>query len=139
MDWDKLRIFHAVSEAGSFTHAGDRLNLIQSSVSRQISRLEEERGVPLFHRHARGLKLTEQIDRAVSSTLTRTIYTSGTTLMPLFALIFFGGSTLFWFAIALALGVVIGSWSSIALAPSLLSLSQDNEMALLIDNSNKDI
>ena len=60
MDWDKLRIFHAVSEAGSFTHAGDRLNLTQSSVSRQISGLETELGVPLFHRHARGLKLTEQ-------------------------------------------------------------------------------
>ena len=60
MDWDKLRIFHAVAEAGSFTHAGERLNLTQSSVSRQISGLEEDLGVPLFHRHARGLKLTEQ-------------------------------------------------------------------------------
>ena len=66
--------------------------------------------------------LTVQVDRAVSATLTRTLYTSGTTLLPLLALIFFGGSTLFWFAIALALGVVVGSWSSIALAPSLLSL-----------------
>ena len=68
------------------------------------------------------LPLTVQVDRAVSATLTRTLYTSGTTLLPLLALIFFGGSTLLWFAIALALGVVVGSWSSIALAPSLLSL-----------------
>ena len=60
MDWDKLRIFHAVAEAGSFTHAGDRLNLSQSAVSRQISSLEESLGVTLFHRHARGLLLTEQ-------------------------------------------------------------------------------
>ncbi len=60
MDWDKLRIFHTVSEAGSFTHAGRRLHLSQSSISRQISALEENLGVPLFHRHARGLKLTEQ-------------------------------------------------------------------------------
>jgi DNA-binding transcriptional LysR family regulator len=60
MDWDKLRIFHAVAEAGSFTHAGDSLNLSQSAVSRQISTLEESLGVPLFHRHARGLMLTEQ-------------------------------------------------------------------------------
>jgi len=59
MDWDKLRIFHAVAEAGSFTHAGDRLNLTQSSVSRQIGALEADIGVPLFHRHARGLNLTE--------------------------------------------------------------------------------
>jgi len=60
MDWDKLRIFHAVAEAGSFTHAGEALNLSQSAVSRQISSLEESLGVPLFHRHARGLLLTEQ-------------------------------------------------------------------------------
>ncbi|UNC16008.1 LysR family transcriptional regulator [Acidiphilium multivorum] len=60
MDWDKLRVFHAVAEAGSFTHAGDVLNLSQSAVSRQISALEEALAVPLFHRHARGLILTEQ-------------------------------------------------------------------------------
>lgn len=60
MDWDKLRIFHAVTEAGSFTHAGERLNLSQSAVSRQISALEANLKVSLFHRHARGLKPTEQ-------------------------------------------------------------------------------
>lgn len=60
MDWDKLRVFHAVAEAGSFTHAGDTLNLSQSAVSRQVSSLEESLQVPLFHRHARGLMLTEQ-------------------------------------------------------------------------------
>jgi DNA-binding transcriptional LysR family regulator len=60
MDWDKLRIFHAVAEAGSFTRAGDRLNLTQSSVSRQISGLEHSIGAKLFRRHARGLQLTEQ-------------------------------------------------------------------------------
>lgn len=62
MDWDKLRVFHAVAEAGSFTHAGDTLNLSQSAVSRQISALEDALQVPLFHRHARGLILTEQGD-----------------------------------------------------------------------------
>ena len=60
MDWDKLRVFHAVAEAGSFTHASETLNLSQSAVSRQISGLEEELAVQLFHRHARGLLLTEQ-------------------------------------------------------------------------------
>jgi DNA-binding transcriptional LysR family regulator len=59
MDWDKLRIFHAVAEAGSFTHAGELLNLSQSAVSRQISALEDSLQVSLFHRHARGLILTE--------------------------------------------------------------------------------
>ena len=60
MDWDKLRIFHSVADAGSFTHAGETLNLSQSAVSRQIGALEENLGVMLFHRHARGLILTEQ-------------------------------------------------------------------------------
>ncbi len=60
MDWDKLRIFHAVADAGSLTHAGDRLNLSQSAVSRQIRSLEEALQTTLFHRHARGLILTEQ-------------------------------------------------------------------------------
>ena len=60
MDWDKLRIFHAVADAGSLTHAGDTLHLSQSAVSRQIRALEESLNATLFHRHARGLILTEQ-------------------------------------------------------------------------------
>ena len=60
MDWDKLRIFHAVADAGSLTHAGESLHLSQSAVSRQIRALEESLDVILFHRHARGLILTEQ-------------------------------------------------------------------------------
>ena len=60
MDWDKLRIFHAVADAGSLTHAGDKLNLSQSAVSRQIRGLEDALNATLFHRHARGLILTEQ-------------------------------------------------------------------------------
>ena len=60
VDWDKIRIFYLTAEAGSFTHAGDTLGLSQSAVSRQVSTLERELNVPLFHRHARGLILTEQ-------------------------------------------------------------------------------
>ncbi|MCV2870485.1 LysR family transcriptional regulator [Defluviimonas sp. WL0002] len=60
MDWDKLRIFHAVADAGSLTHAGDTLHLSQSAISRQIRALEESLDTTLFHRHARGLILTEQ-------------------------------------------------------------------------------
>ncbi|WP_108259941.1 LysR family transcriptional regulator [Mangrovicoccus ximenensis] len=60
MDWDKLRIFHAVADAGSLTHAGEHLHLSQSAVSRQIRALETSLNTTLFHRHARGLILTEQ-------------------------------------------------------------------------------
>jgi DNA-binding transcriptional LysR family regulator len=74
MDWDKLRIFHAVASAGSFTHAGQMLALSQSAVSRQVSALEEEIVTPLFQRHARGLTLTDEgelLYSAVSDVLTR--------------------------------------------------------------------
>ncbi len=60
MDWDKLRIFHAVADAGSLTHAGESLHLSQSAVSRQIRALELSLDTTLFRRHARGLLLTEQ-------------------------------------------------------------------------------
>ena len=60
LDWDRVRIFHAVAQAGSFTRAADRLGLSQSAISRQIGALEEDLHTPLFHRHARGLLLTEQ-------------------------------------------------------------------------------
>ncbi|NBC20493.1 MAG: LysR family transcriptional regulator [Alphaproteobacteria bacterium] len=59
MDWDKLRSFHAAAEAGSLTAAGERLGISQSAVSRQIAALEEQLGMSLFQRHARGLVLTD--------------------------------------------------------------------------------
>ena len=68
------------------------------------------------------LPVAEQVDVAVDATLTRSLYTSFTTLLPLLALIFFGGSSLFWFAVALTIGIAVGSWSSIGVAPTLLPL-----------------
>ena len=59
MDWDKLKIFYAVAEAGNFTKATYALNLSQSAISRQIQSLEQELKTQLFERHARGLSLTE--------------------------------------------------------------------------------
>jgi DNA-binding transcriptional LysR family regulator len=60
LDWDRVRVFRGVAEAGSFTRAAETLGLSQSAISRQIGALEEDLGAPLFHRHARGLILTEQ-------------------------------------------------------------------------------
>lgn len=68
MDWDKLRVFHAVALAGSFTRATEALNISQSAISRQINILEEELGAPLFVRVARGLVLTEA-GQALSETV----------------------------------------------------------------------
>jgi len=60
LDWDKLKTFHAAADSGSLTAAAERLGISQSAVSRQITALEESLDTPLFHRHARGLTLTEQ-------------------------------------------------------------------------------
>lgn len=62
LDWDKLRIFYTVAQAGNITHASETLGLSQSAVSRHITALEERLKQPLFHRRARGLILTEQGD-----------------------------------------------------------------------------
>ena len=66
------------------------------------------------------LPMVQQVDVAVDATLTRSLYTSLTTLLPLVGLLLFGGSSLFWFAMALSIGIAVGSWSSIGLAPTLL-------------------
>jgi DNA-binding transcriptional LysR family regulator len=60
LDWDKVKTFHAAAETGSLTAASELLKISQSAVSRQISALEDSLNTPLFHRHARGLTLTEQ-------------------------------------------------------------------------------
>ena len=73
------------------------------------------------------LSFKYQIDKAVSATLTRTLYTSFTTLLPLICILIWGGSTLYWFAFSLVIGVIAGSWSSIALAPSLLSITRQKD------------
>lgn len=68
MDWDKLRLFHVVAEAGSFTNAAQRLSGSQSALSRQIQALEEQMGAALFHRHARGLALTHEGEQLLEAT-----------------------------------------------------------------------
>jgi DNA-binding transcriptional LysR family regulator len=60
LDWEKLRLFHVVAEAGSFTEAAKRLHMSQPALSRQIQALEATLGAKLFHRHARGLAMTHE-------------------------------------------------------------------------------
>jgi preprotein translocase subunit SecF len=79
-----------------------------------FDRIREKRG------SLQGLALADQADAAVEATLARSLFTSFTTLLPLLGLILFGGSTLFWFAVALSVGVIVGAWSSITIAPTLL-------------------
>ena len=122
-----LALFHdVIATIGLFVFTGLEFNLSTVAAVLTIAGYSVNDTVVVFDRireidkNESDLSYKQKIDIAVSATLTRTLYTSGTTLLPILALIFFGGSTLFWFAIALALGVIVGSWSSIALVPSLL-------------------
>jgi preprotein translocase subunit SecF len=81
-----------------------------------FDRIREQR------REFKDVPMNDQVDLAVDATLTRSIYTSLTTLLPLIALLLFGGGSLFWFAVALTVGIGVGSWSSIGIAPTLLPL-----------------
>ncbi|GGE00778.1 LysR family transcriptional regulator [Polymorphobacter glacialis] len=68
LDWEKLRLFELVAEAGSFTEAARRLHMSQPALSRQIGALEEQIGAKLFHRHARGLAMTHEGEQLRSAT-----------------------------------------------------------------------
>ena len=68
LDWDKLRLFETVAEAGSFTEGARRLHMSQPALSRQIGALEDQVGAKLFHRHARGLAMTHEGEQLRSAT-----------------------------------------------------------------------
>ena len=81
--------------------------------------------VVIFDRIRENLKsknreYNDTIQISVNESFRRTAFTSITTLIPLFTLIMFGSYSLFWFSVSLSLGILIGSYSSILLAPSFL-------------------
>ena len=81
--------------------------------------------VVIFDRIRENLRLrqddyNETIQLSVNESFRRTTFTSITTLIPLLTLILFGSHSLFWFSLSLSLGIIIGSYSSILLAPSFL-------------------
>ncbi len=81
--------------------------------------------VVIFDRIRENLKskkesFNETIQLSVNESFRRTTFTSITTLIPLLSIILFGSYSLFWFSLALSLGIIVGSYSSILLAPSLL-------------------
>ncbi len=81
--------------------------------------------VVIFDRIRENLKsnkegYNETVQLSVNESFRRTTFTSITTLIPLLSIILFGSYSLFWFSLALSLGIIVGSYSSILLAPSLL-------------------
>src|SRR5579875_1352856 len=68
IDLDRLRIFHAVAESGSFTRAAQLVHLTQPGISKHIKSMEEYFGVPLFDRQGRKVALTQAGEVLYAST-----------------------------------------------------------------------
>jgi preprotein translocase subunit SecF len=69
--------------------------------------------------------LTEVVNRSINQTLSRTVLTSGLTFLTVLALYLFGGAVLHGFSFALVVGILIGTYSSIAVAAPMLVAYQD--------------
>ena len=76
----------------------------------------------------RKMKFSEIINHALNVTLSRTIMTSGTTLIVLIVLVLLGGQSIFAFALVMTLGVVIGTLSSLFIAPPVLLYLHNREV-----------
>lgn len=86
--------------------------------------------------------INEIVDEAVNQSLTRSINTTLTTLLPLFGIFFFGGQTLKFFALALIIGFILGAYSSICIASTLLSWwrmnKKNNQTVAVADSATSD-
>ncbi|MGB1188898.1 MAG: protein translocase subunit SecF [Pseudomonadales bacterium] len=92
-------------------------------------------------RSARRGKPVDVIDESLNQTLGRTLITSATTLLVLFALLLLGGELIRGFAIALIIGVVIGTYSSIYVAANvllLMKLSREDLMVPVKEGADQD-
>ncbi len=86
----------------------------------------------------RGFKYQQLVDLSVNQTLSRTLVTSGTTLLPILALFFFGGSVLRDFSATLLIGVAVGTYSSIfILAPTVVWFKQHQRATKLSSNKSR--
>jgi len=74
---------------------------------------------------ARGQKLGDVINLSVNQTLSRTIMTSGLTFIAVLALLIWGGPVLHGFALALVIGIIIGTYSSIFVASPIVLFWHD--------------
>ena len=71
-----------------------------------------------FRRH-RKMDIMQIVDNAITSTISRTIITHASTLVMVLSMLFFGGPTLFYFALALTIGILFGIYSSVFVAAAI--------------------
>jgi SecD/SecF fusion protein len=77
----------------------------------------------------RKLSFPEIINHALNVTLSRTVMTSGTTMLVLLALVLFGGHSIFAFSLVMTIGVIIGTFSSLFIAAPVLLYIHNKEEA----------
>ena len=94
-------------------------------------------------RKVRGLTTPQVLDHAITSTISRTIITHGSTQMMVLSMLLFGGETLYYFALALTIGICFGIYSSVLVAsPLVMWLGVSREQFVRpkkqIDGANED-
>lgn len=103
-------VFDLTTVAALLTIAGYSINDTVVNFDRVRENLRKYRLLPL----------PDLLNQSLNQVLSRTILTSGTTLLAVLAILFFGGPVLFGFAFALTWGIVVGTWSSIYIGMPLL-------------------
>jgi preprotein translocase subunit SecF len=117
-----IGLFSLLNQEFSLTVVAALLTLIGYSMNDTIVVFDRIRE----NRRAHGREpLAETINRSINQTLSRTVLTSGLTLLSALSLLFFGGQVLHGFSLALVIGIIVGTFSSIFVAsPILLAWEQ---------------
>ena len=94
-------------------------------------------------KRVRGLTTPQVLDHAITSTISRTIITHGSTQMMVLAMLIFGGETLYYFSLALTIGILFGIYSSVLVAsPLVMWLGVSREQFIkpkkVVEGANED-
>jgi preprotein translocase subunit SecF len=112
-----IGLFSLLHQEISLTVVAALLTLIGYSMNDTIVVFDRIRENRLLHGRE---PLAETINRSINQTLSRTVLTSGLTLLTALSLFFFGGPVLHGFSLALVIGIVVGTFSSIFIASPIL-------------------
>ena len=127
-----ITVFHdTLITVGAFSLANKEISLTVIAAILTLIGYSNNDTIVVFDRIRENLKLmrreklSEIVNRSINQTLSRTILTAGLTFLTVLALYLFGGEVLHGFSFALVIGILIGTYSSIAIAAPILVAYQD--------------
>jgi preprotein translocase subunit SecF len=127
-----ITVFHdTLITIGAFSLTGKPISLTVIAAILTLIGYSNNDTIVVFDRIRENLKLmrreklSDVVNRSINQTLSRTILTAGLTFLTVLALFLFGGEVLHGFSFALVIGILIGTYSSIAIAAPILVAYQD--------------